>query len=78
MHFRSHHNGVACVEAKDKFLPVRKTGITRVRKKGAEETLIMYRVVTRRNNSALISSSMAPAFRFLNCRGFTKSRESRQ
>jgi hypothetical protein len=61
MHFRSHHNGVACVEAEDKFLPVHKTGVTRVRKKGSEETLIMYRVITRRNNSALISSSMAPA-----------------
>ena len=79
MHFRSHHNGVVCVEAEEKSAGGIMTPASfAFERRDQRRHLIMYRVVTRRNNSALISSSTAPAFRFLDCRDFTKSTESRQ
>ena len=38
MHFRSHHNGVVCVEAEEKSAGGIMTGIICIRKKGSEET----------------------------------------
>ena len=54
------------------------TGIIRIRKKGSEET---FDHVPRSNEAQLFRSNIqldGAAFRFLDCRDFPKSRESRQ